>query len=261
MSKLINNPYNMGIYFIFESNKILDKKNMTRILTVLFTALTALSFAQPAAYKPTSPQVVYEMYVECVEPIHKAYHKMSLSSNKPSMTAAKLKTMVKESVNKLETFHKERLHRDSYTAAKTYLDGIKDVNVSVILVLESIESADPSVDISQWLEDLHDATIREKPLADTYRESILKVIDLFKDEWDNWLEAEVIYFSRDGENELVGINKSASGSINIQISDNTIDEIRLLNQVTGKIYPESLFPENTRKLRNFDCKIRVRRGR
>jgi hypothetical protein len=169
---------------------------MTRILTLLFTAVTAFAFAQPAAYKPTSPQVVYEMYVECVEPIHKAFDRMGLSSNKPSLTAVKLNTMVKEKMAKLETFHKERLHRDSYTAAKAYLEGIKEINLELTPVLQKIEAADPNADISVWLEEMHDITIHEKPLADDYREAIMKVIELFKKEWDTWLEAEVIYFSR-----------------------------------------------------------------
>ena len=169
---------------------------MTRILTLLFTAITVFSFAQPTQYKPTSPQVVYEMYIESVEPIHKAYDRMSLSTNKPSMTAEKLNTMLKEKMAKLETFHKERLHRDSYTAAKNYLNGIKEVNAELIPVLQKIEAADPNADISAWLEELHDITIHEKPLASDYRDAIMKVIDMFKEDWDNWLSAEVIYFSR-----------------------------------------------------------------
>ena len=186
----------MGIYFIFETNKILEKKYMTRILTFLFTAITAFSFAQPAAYKPTSPQVVYEMYVECVEPIHKAYDRLSLSSNKPSITSTQLNTMLKEKMAKLESFHKERLHRDSYTAAKNYFEGIKQVNTELTPVLQKIEAADPNANLSAWLEEMHDIAIHEKPLADTYKAAIANVIELFKEEWDNWLEAEVIYFSR-----------------------------------------------------------------
>ena len=169
---------------------------MKRILTFLFTAITVFSYAQPAAYKPTSPQVVYEMFVECVEPIHKAYDRMSLSTSKPDMTATQLNTMLKEKMAKLETFHKERLHRDSYTAAKNYLNGIKEVNAELTPILKNIDAADASADISAWLEELHDITIHEKPLADDYREAIMKVIALFKEEWDGWLEAEVIYFSR-----------------------------------------------------------------
>lgn len=84
----------------------------------------------------------------------------------------------------------------------------------------------------------------------------LKLIGLFKDNElyniDIIKNAEVIYYTRDGENELVGINKSRSGSINIKISNNEIDEIRMLQDVTGDLYPESMFPENARKFRGFD---------
>lgn len=185
-----------GYLFYFWHELVLKNYYMKRILSFLFIAASVVAIGQPAAYKPTSPQVVYEMYVECVEPIHKAYDRMSLSTNKPSMTASKLNTMLKEKMAKLETFHKEKLHRDSYTAAKNYLMGIRDVNAELMPVLEKIEAADPNADISAWLEELHDITIHEKPLADDYRMAIRKVIDMFKEEWDTWLEAEVIYFAR-----------------------------------------------------------------
>ena len=84
----------------------------------------------------------------------------------------------------------------------------------------------------------------------------LKLIGLFKDNElyniDIIKNAEVIYYTRDGNNELVGINKSRSGSINIKISNNEIDEIRMLQDVTGNLHPESMFPENARKFRGFD---------
>ena len=51
---------------------------------------------------------------------------------------------------------------------------------------------------------------------------------------------------------MVGINKSKSGSINIQISNNNIDEIRLIQKVDGELSPESLFPKNTSQLKGFD---------
>lgn len=84
----------------------------------------------------------------------------------------------------------------------------------------------------------------------------LKLIGLFKDNElyniDIIKNAEVIYYTRDGNNELVGINKSRSGSINIKISNNEIDEIRMLQDVSGDLHPESMFPENARKFRGFD---------
>lgn len=82
-----------------------------------------------------------------------------------------------------------------------------------------------------------------------------RLIGLFKDNElynvDIIKNAEVIYFMRDDKNELIGINKSKSGSINLQIENSEIVETRFINQVDGDIYPESEFPENARKLRGF----------
>ena len=64
--------------------------------------------------------------------------------------------------------------------------------------------------------------------------------------------AEVIYFARNSENELIGINKSKSSNINIKITGNSIDEIRLIKQIDGDLYPESQFPDNARLLKGFD---------
>ncbi|MEO6346484.1 MAG: OstA-like protein [Aquaticitalea sp.] len=82
-----------------------------------------------------------------------------------------------------------------------------------------------------------------------------RLIGLFKDNElynvDVIKNAEVIYFMRNDQGELVGINKSKSGSINLQIENNEVVETRFINQVDGDIYPESQFPENARKLRGF----------
>lgn len=64
--------------------------------------------------------------------------------------------------------------------------------------------------------------------------------------------SEVIYFARNSENELIGINKSKSSNINIKITGNAIDEIRLIKQIDGDLFPESQFPKNARLLRNFN---------
>jgi lipopolysaccharide export system protein LptA len=82
-----------------------------------------------------------------------------------------------------------------------------------------------------------------------------RLIGLFKDNElynvDIIKNAEVIYFMRNDDNVLIGINKSKSGSINMQIENSEIVETRFINQVDGDIYPESKFPENARKLRGF----------
>jgi len=73
----------------------------------------------------------------------------------------------------------------------------------------------------------------------------LKQVDIDKN-------AESIYFARNDKNELVGIDKSKSGSISIFFHNGTVEELRKIRQVDGKTYPESQFPKNVRKLRGFD---------
>ena len=62
---------------------------------------------------------------------------------------------------------------------------------------------------------------------------------------------KVIYYLRNEDNELVGIDKSKSGSIKVWISENTIDEMRKYNQIGGKTHPEDEFPENEKILKGF----------
>ncbi|MDO6598095.1 OstA-like protein [Oceanihabitans sp. 2_MG-2023] len=76
-------------------------------------------------------------------------------------------------------------------------------------------------------------------------ENTLKQVDINKN-------AESIYFARNDENELVGIDKSKSGSIMMLFANGEIEELRKIRQVDGKTYPESQFPKNVRKLRGFD---------
>ncbi|RKE92343.1 OstA-like protein [Ichthyenterobacterium magnum] len=87
--------------------------------------------------------------------------------------------------------------------------------------------------------------VKGRELIGLFKNNELYNVDIIKN-------AEVIYFSRDDKQELVGINKSKSGSINLKIFENNIDEIRLINQVDGNLYPESKFPKNVRKFKGFD---------
>ena len=71
--------------------------------------------------------------------------------------------------------------------------------------------------------------------------------------------AEVIYFSRNEEDELVGINNTLSSDIQMYLESQEITGIRFLKKVDGKLYPPSQFPENARILPGFggaknDCK-------
>ena len=63
--------------------------------------------------------------------------------------------------------------------------------------------------------------------------------------------AEVIYFSRNDNGDLVGINNTVSSSIQMYLEDQQIVGIRFNKQATGKVYPPSQFPPNARKLPGF----------
>lgn len=79
-----------------------------------------------------------------------------------------------------------------------------------------------------------------------FTENKLKEVDVVKN-------TEVIYFMRNDQNELIGINKNVSSSINMVMDDKSkIETITFFDNVDGDIYPENDLPENARKLRGFD---------
>lgn len=84
-----------------------------------------------------------------------------------------------------------------------------------------------------------------KQLIGLFKDNELYNVDIIKN-------AEVINYSRNSTGELIGINKSKSGSINIKIANNDVEEIRLINKADGDLSPESLFPKNANRLRGFD---------
>lgn len=85
--------------------------------------------------------------------------------------------------------------------------------------------------------------IKGQRLIGLFKDNELYNVDIIKN-------AEIIFYSRDDKDSLIGINKSKSGSINMQF-DGGYKIITLINQVDGEIYPESQFPENARKFRGF----------
>ncbi|WP_391595023.1 OstA-like protein [Winogradskyella sp.] len=87
--------------------------------------------------------------------------------------------------------------------------------------------------------------IKGQRLIGLFKDNELYNVDIIKN-------AEVIYYSRNEQQELVGINKSKSGSINIKIKEQAIQRIALINQVDGQLFPESQFPNAAKRFRGFD---------
>ena len=62
---------------------------------------------------------------------------------------------------------------------------------------------------------------------------------------------QVLYYSRNENDELVGINNTLSSSIQMYLKDQEITGIRFIKKVAGKVYPPSKLPENARLLSGF----------
>ncbi|MBW2938343.1 OstA-like protein [Aureisphaera sp. CAU 1614] len=62
---------------------------------------------------------------------------------------------------------------------------------------------------------------------------------------------QVIFYSRNDKEELVGINNTTSSSIQMYLENQKIIGIRFLKKVPGKVYPPSQFAENARILPGF----------
>ena len=87
--------------------------------------------------------------------------------------------------------------------------------------------------------------IKGQKLYGQFKENELYLIDIIKN-------AESIYYLRNDQNELVGIDKSKSGNMRIWVTDNSIDEVRKIKQIDGSTYPEEDLPQNERILSGFE---------
>lgn len=86
--------------------------------------------------------------------------------------------------------------------------------------------------------------IKGQNLFGKFKNNELSEVDIIKN-------TEVIYYMRNDDNELIGIDKKVCSKINLGISDNQIDSVTAFNNVESNLYPEDEFPENARKLRGF----------
>ncbi|TGV04573.1 OstA-like protein [Flavivirga rizhaonensis] len=76
-------------------------------------------------------------------------------------------------------------------------------------------------------------------------ENELRQVDIVKN-------AESIFYTRNDKQELIGIDKAKSGSISMLFAAGDIEEYNRINQVDGKLYPESEYPEKEKILKGFD---------
>ena len=63
--------------------------------------------------------------------------------------------------------------------------------------------------------------------------------------------AQTLYFAREEDKTLIGINKSESSEMLIFLEKNQLKSITYINKPVAHLYPEKSVPENERKLKNF----------
>jgi OstA-like protein len=85
----------------------------------------------------------------------------------------------------------------------------------------------------------------------------MRLVGLFNDEnklrkVDITKNAQSIFYTRNEDDELIGIDKAKSGSISILFDNGDIEEYTRLNQTEARTYPESKYPENEKLLKGFD---------
>ncbi len=77
-----------------------------------------------------------------------------------------------------------------------------------------------------------------------FRDNELYEVDIVKN-------TEVIYYLRNEDEQLIGINKSAGSRIRLELEESKITAMTVFEKPAGEIMPEAEFPENARKLRGF----------
>ena len=64
--------------------------------------------------------------------------------------------------------------------------------------------------------------------------------------------AETIYYSRNEDNELIGIDKTVASSIKIEFQNKEVTDMYYYDNVSGNTYPEKELPPNARTFRGME---------
>lgn len=86
--------------------------------------------------------------------------------------------------------------------------------------------------------------VKGKSLYGLFKDNKLHTVDIVKN-------GEVIYYLYNDKQELVGIDKSVCGSMQIRVSNNEIEDITFFSDVDGDVFPDKDLPKNARKLSGF----------
>ena len=86
--------------------------------------------------------------------------------------------------------------------------------------------------------------VKGKELQGLFKENELVEASFIKN-------AETVYYTRNDQGDLIGIDKTTSSSIKLILEDKQIKDIYYYDDVPGKTYPENELPPNARKLKGM----------
>lgn len=103
----------------------------------------------------------------------------------------------------------------------------------------------------------NNAFLIQKDTIDGYNQvKGMELVGLFEDnelyQVDINKNTETLYYSRNSDQELIGINKTLSSSIKILFEEREIEDIYYYQNVDGNLTPEEDFPVNVRELIGFN---------
>jgi len=87
--------------------------------------------------------------------------------------------------------------------------------------------------------------IKGRQLFGLFEDNEIYEVDIVKN-------AETIFYTRDDQGELVGINKSMAARIKLFLENQEVTDFIYYKSIDSKTYPKSLFPENAAKLKDFN---------
>jgi len=86
--------------------------------------------------------------------------------------------------------------------------------------------------------------VKGKTMVGYFRNNRMEKVKIFGN-------AESVFYVREDEGGLMGINKTTSSDMIIYLSNNEVQVITPIKNVEAHMYPEAEFPEEERKLKNF----------
>jgi len=135
----------------------------------------------------------------------------------------------------------EKIHLIS-NARTEQLDSIKVLTNAFIVQLDTIWNK-THPDRSRYNQ------VKGVNLYGKFKDNKLYSVDLIKN-------TEKIFYmyddAKDGNSELIGIDKGVSSKIHLEIEDNQIVSVTSMVKPASESYPETEFPENARKLKGFE---------